>query len=354
MKRSCVKSSADSGPLPMPRAPLMIERGGQKKSPAERRNALARARRVGISLAMPSPPPAPPQIFDRARLAARRQRLAPNFADYGFLRQRVIADLESRLDDTPRKFARGLELGAAGGELSARLLASGKAAGMVAADTAPAFLEAARVRGLDAVLADEEDLALPPESFDLVVAPLTLHWVNDLPGTLARIRRILKPDGLFIGALLGAGTLAELRSVLTDAEVEITGGLAPRLSPLPGLRDMAGLLQRAGLALPVADRDTVTVRYSDPMRLLADLKGMGERAAFTRGTAQPLPRRVLARALELYRERFAAADGRVPATFEIVHVLGWAPAPGQPQPLKPGSAKVSLADAVRRAQKDGA
>jgi len=336
----------------MPRGPLTIERGGQKKSPAERRNALARAPRVGISLAMPSPPPAPPHIFDRARLAARRQRLAPNFADYGFLRQRVIADLESRLDDTPRKFARGLELGAAGGELSARLLASGKAGEMVAADTAPAFLDAACARGLESVLADEEDLDFPPESFDLIAAPLSLHWVNDLPGALARIRRILKPDGLFVGALFGAGTLTELRSVLTDAETELTGGLAPRLSPLPGLRDMAGLLQRAGLALPVADRDTVTVRYADPLRLLSDLKGMGERAAFTRGHGRPLPRRVLARALELYRERYAAADGRVPATFEIVHVLGWAPAPGQPQPLKPGSAKVSLADAVRRAQKD--
>ncbi len=332
--------------------PCPFQCGGQKKLPAKRRNALARARRVGISPVMPSPPPAPPQIFDRARLASRRSRLAANFADYGFLRQRVIADLESRLDDTPRRFARGLELGAAGGELSARLLASGKAGEMVTADTAPAFLDAARRRGLDSVFADEEDLTFPPESFDLVAAPFTLHWVNDLPGALARIRRILKPDGLFIGALLGAGTLAELRSVLTDAESELTGGLAPRLSPLPGLRDMAGLLQRAGFALPVADRDTVTVRYADPLRLMSDLKGMGERAAFTRGTARPLPRRVLARALELYRERYAGAGGRVPATFEIVHVLGWAPAPGQPQPLKPGSAKVSLADAVRRVQKD--
>ena len=176
--------------------------------------------------------------------------------------------------------------------------------------------------------------------------------LNDLPGALAQIMRTLQPDGLFVGALLGAGTLAELRRVLTEAEAEIMGGLAPRLSPLPGLRDMASLLQRAGFALPVADRDTVTVRYADPLRLLVDLKGMGERAAFTRGNGRPLPRRVLARAMALYRERFAGPDGRVPATFEIVHVLGWAPAPGQPQPLKPGSARASLADAVRRAQKD--
>ncbi|MDP3458575.1 MAG: methyltransferase domain-containing protein [Hyphomonas sp.] len=301
---------------------------------------------------MPVTPPAPPQIFDRARLAARRNRIAKSFADYSFLRQRVLADLESRLDDTPRKFERGLELGAAGGDLSVRLIASGKAQAMVAADTAPAFLAAAQARGLDAAFADEEALPFPPASFDLIVAPLTLHWVNDLPGALAQIKRTLKPDGLFLGALFGAGTLAELRSVLTEAESEIMGGLAPRLSPLPGLRDMAGLLQRAGFALPVADRDTVTVRYAGPERLLADLKGMGERAAFSRGTGQPLPRRVLARAAALYRERHAEADGRVPATFEIVHVLGWAPGPDQPRPLKPGSAKVSLADAVRRVQKD--
>lgn len=274
--------------------------------------------------------------------------MAESFADYAFLRQRVIADLESRLDDTPRTFRRGLELGAAGGELSARLLARGKVQSMVAADTSAAFTAKAAARGLEAVIADDETLTFPPASFELVAAPLTLHWVNDLPGTLAQIRRALSPDGLFIGALFGAGTLAELRSVLTEAESELTGGLAPRLSPLPGLRDMAGLLQRAGFALPVADRDTVTVRYGDPLRLLADLKGMGERAAFVRGTAQPLPRRVLSRAMQLYRERHAGADGRVPATFEIVHVLGWAPGPGQPQPLKPGTARVSLAEAVRR------
>jgi len=301
---------------------------------------------------MPATPPAPPQIFDRARLAARRSRTAQGFADYDFLRQRVIGDLESRLDDTPRKFERGLELGAAGGELSARLIASGKAGAMLTADAAPAFVDAARARGLDAVLIDEEALAFPPASFDLIAAPLTLHWVNDLPGVLAQIRCTLKPDGLFIGALLGAGTLAELRSVLTEAETEIMQGLAPRLSPLPGLRDMASLLQRAGFALPVADRDTVTVRYNDPLKLLADLKGMGERAAFARGTAQPLPRRVLTRAMALYRERYSEADGRIPATFEIVHVLGWAPAPGQPQPRRPGSATASLADAVKRASKD--
>jgi len=182
-----------------------------------------------------------------------------------------------------------------------------------------------------------------------VLAPLTLHWVNDLPGTLIQIRRILKPDGLFLGALFGTGTLAELRTVLTEAETELTGGLAPRFSPLPGLRDMADLMQRAGFALPVADRDMLDVTYSHPGVLLSDLKGMGERASFVAGTSRALSAPVLARATELYAQRFAALRGRVRASFEIVHVSGWAPGPGQPQPLKPGSARVSLANAVKRA-----
>ncbi|MFN7057124.1 methyltransferase domain-containing protein, partial [Hyphomonas sp.] len=262
-------------------------------------------------------------------------------------RARVSSDLESRLADTPRIFAAGLELGAAGGELAAAVLASGKAQTMTAADTAPAFVDMASQRGLASVLADEEALPFAPESFDLVLSPLSLHWVNDLPGALIQIRRTLKPDGLFLGALFGAGTLMELRDVLTEAETELTGGLSPRLSPLPGLRDAAALLQRAGFALPVADRDTVTVRYRAPEDLLRDLKGMGERAAFMPGHARPLPRRVLARAMALYAERYSDPDGRVRATFEIIHLSGWAPAPGQPQPLKPGSARINLADAVR-------
>ncbi|MFN7056394.1 methyltransferase domain-containing protein [Hyphomonas sp.] len=295
---------------------------------------------------MVSPPP-PPQIFDRARIARRRERMAPRFADYAFLRARVSSDLESRLSDTPRLFEHGLELGAAGGALSAGLIAVGKVAAMTAADTASAFTERAASKGLIAIIADEEALPFAPESFDLVLSPLTLHWVNDLPGALIQVRRVLKPDGLFLAALFGAGTLAELREVLAEAETELTGGLSPRLSPLPGLRDMAGLLQRAGFALPVADRDPVTVRYARPEDLLADLKGMGERAAFANGAGRPLPRRVLSRAMELYRERFSDPDGRVRASFEIVHLSGWAPAPGQPQPLKPGSATASLAGAVR-------
>lgn len=299
------------------------------------------------------PPASPPQIFDRDKLIARRQAFARRFEEYDFLRARVSSDLETRVADTPRIFEAMLELGGAGGGLSEALLGQDRARSAMVADTSAVFLEAARARGLDAVFADPEALPFETERFDLIVSPLILHWVNDLPGALVQIHRALRPDGLFLGALFGAGTLAELREALGEAETELTGGLSPRLSPLPGLRDMAGLLQRAGFALPVADRDTVTVRYRQPEGLFADLKGMGERAAFAPGITRPLPRRVLARAMELYRERFSDPDGRVRATFEIVHLSGWAPAPGQPQPLKPGSAKASMADAVKRAGESG-
>lgn len=299
------------------------------------------------------PPAPPPQIFDRDKLIARRQAFARRFAEYDFLRARVSSDLETRVADTPRIFEAMLELGGAVGGLSQALIGQDRARSAIVADTSDVFLEAARARGLEVVFADPEALPFETERFDLIVSPLVLHWVNDLPGALVQIRRALRPDGLFLGALFGAGTLAELREVLGEAETELTGGLSPRVSPLPGLRDMAGLLQRAGFALPVADRDTVTVRYRQPEALFADLKGMGERAAFARGIARPLPRRVLARAMELYKERFSDPDGRVRTTFEIVHLSGWAPAPGQPQPLKPGSAKASMADAVKRAGDTG-
>ncbi len=293
------------------------------------------------------PPPAPPRLFDRARLQARRDRVAAGFADYAFLHQRVSSDIESRLDDTTRQFASGLELGAAGGALSARLTTRGRAIAMLAADLSGAFCAAAAAKGLPVEQVDEETLPFPPAKFDLVVAPLGLHWINDLPGALVQVSRVLQPDGLFLGALFGAGTLAELRSCLTDAEIELTGGLSPRLSPLPSLQDMAGLMQRAGFALPVADRDRVTVRYGDLAALLRDLKGMGERSCFAPGLTRPLPRRVLARTASLYAERFSGTDGRISASFEILHVSGWAPGPGQPQPLKPGSATASLEAAVR-------
>jgi NADH dehydrogenase [ubiquinone] 1 alpha subcomplex assembly factor 5 len=335
-QRSSPGDMADQRPL----------RPDQLRKPSQKSLGLPACRRHIAP--MQEPPKAPPHLFNRDKLRQRRERLAPGFSEYDFLRNRIIKELESRLDDTPRRFRSGLELSAAGGALSERLQATGKCAAMLAADPAPAFVAAAEARGLKAAQADEEALPFAREHFDLVLSPFSLHWVNDLPGALIRIRETLEPDGLFLGALAGAGSLAELRAALTEAETEITGGLAPRLSPLPGLRDSAALLQRAGFALPVADRDIVEIRYASLEKLFDDLRGMGERAAFAPGLGRPLRRDVLARAKEIYMQRYTGEDGRLTARFEILHLSGWAPAPGQPKPRRPGSAQASMAEAVRR------
>lgn len=289
-----------------------------------------------------------PQIFDRQKLAHNRSKAAISFSEYAFLKDRVSSDLIERLHDTSHIFSNGLELGAHDGRLSAALVNDPKVANMLVTDVSPDMTALAAARGLNAQIADEEHLPFDNAQFDLVLSGLSLHWVNDLPGALIQINNVLKPDGLFLGALFGAGTLSELRDCLITAETDLRGGVSPRLSPLPGLSDMAGLMQRAGFALPVVDRDTVTVRYSSPLKLIQDLKGMGEQAAFRRGMSQPLSRRVLMRAMELYAENFADPDGRVRATFEIVYLSGWAPAPHQPQPKRPGSATVSLSAAINR------
>ncbi len=289
-----------------------------------------------------------PQIFDRQKLARNRNKASGTFNEYAFLKDRVSRDLIERLHDTSHMFTSGVELGAQDGRLSAALIDDPKVQQMLVTDISPRMIELAAARGLKTQLADEEQLPFEKAQFDLALSGLSLHWVNDLPGALIQIKNALKPDGLFLGALFGAGSLSELRDCLITAETELRGGVSPRISPLPGLSDMAGLMQRAGFALPVVDRDTVTVRYGSPLKLLHDLKGMGEQAAFQRGMAQPLSRGVLMRAMELYTENYADADGRVRATFEIVYMSGWAPAPHQPQPKRPGSATVSLSDAINK------
>ncbi len=188
-------------------------------------------------------------------------------------------------------------------------------------------------------------LTLADASQDLIVSLMSLHWANDLPGALSQIRRALKPDGLFVGTLLGAGTLKELRAVLTEAELEERGGAQARVSPFADGFDGAALLQRAGFALPVSDVDRLTVRYPDLFALVRDLRAMGETNVLA-GHGRPLTRGIFARAAQLYSERFGEADGRIPATFEIVHLAGWAPHESQQKPLPRGSAKMRLADAL--------
>jgi SAM-dependent methyltransferase len=199
--------------------------------------------------------------------------------------------------------------------------------------------------GPDAV-ADEERLPLAPESIDLAVSVLALHFANDLPGALAQVRRALRPDGLFLAAVLGGETLTELRQSLAEAEVEITGGAAPRVAPFAELRTLGGLLQRTGFALPVIDQDRVIVRYANALELMRDLRGMGATSVLHERSRRPVRRSVLFRAAEIYRQRFADPDGRICTTFDVVSLSGWAPHESQQQPLKPGSARTRLADAL--------
>jgi len=292
-------------------------------------------------------PDAPPLLFDRALHRRRLDRASSAIAGADFLRARAAADLVERLETIMRSFPLAVDLGAREGALARALRASpaGVRVGLlVEADLSEAMLDG---RGGPRLVADEERLPFAPQSLDLVTSVLALHWTNDLPGALSQIRRALKPDGLFLGAILGGSTLTELRWALTQAEVEVTGGAGPRVSPFAGAYDGASLLQRAGFALPVTDTDVATVRYEHPMRLLVDLRAMGETNVLAERSRRPLSRAVLARACELYTERFSDPDGRVRATFEIITLTGWAPHASQQQPLKPGSAKARLADALK-------
>ena len=269
----------------------------------------------------------------------RKRRARASFRDAAFLHTRVAADLADRLEVVPRPFPRVLALGGGGlfsDEVRARPELSARIGSILETD-------------LDFI--DPEHLPFAPGSFDLIVSPLALHWINDLPGVLIQLRLALKPDGLLLASLFGGETLHELRLSLIEADSELTGGAGPRVSPFADLQDIAGLLQRAGFALPAADRDVVTVRYGEPMKLLADLRAMGETSALRERSPRGLSRRILARAFEIYRERYSDEDNRVRATFEILTATGWSPHESQPKPLKPGSAKLRLADALNTEEK---
>jgi SAM-dependent methyltransferase len=289
----------------------------------------------------PEVPMPAPIIFDRALLRQRRQRVAAGMPAHAFLLDRVGDDLSDRLAVIKRRFPAMLDLGTPQAGLAQRL---GQQPGLmtVAASEAPPGSNVA----IRFVAADEEALPYPDGAFDLVVSGLSLQFVNDLPGTLTQIRRILKPDGLLLAAMLGGATLTELRQSFVAAEAELEGGASPRVAPFADVRDLGSLLQRAGFALPVVDADIVTVAYASPLHLMHELRAMGAGNILTERRRQPLRRATLMRACEIYQQRFARADGRVLATFEILTLTGWCPDPSQQQPLKPGSAKARLADAL--------
>jgi SAM-dependent methyltransferase len=282
-----------------------------------------------------------PQIFDRALLRQRRQRVAATMEDHGFLLDRVADDLRDRLAVVRRQFPAMLDLGTPHAGLAQRLGALPGTTLVVASEPTPAPHP-----HIQTVAADEEALPFKEASFDLVVSGLSLQFVNDLPGTLAQVRRALKPDGLLLGAMMGGATLTELRQSFVAAEAELDGGASPRVAPFADVRDLGGLLQRAGFALPVVDADIVTVAYATPLHLMRELRAMGAGNVLVERARRPLKRATLMRACELYQQRFSRPDGRVLATFEILTLTGWAPDPSQQQPLKPGSAKVRLADAL--------
>jgi NADH dehydrogenase [ubiquinone] 1 alpha subcomplex assembly factor 5 len=279
----------------------------------------------------------PIRIFDRRLVRLRRERAAATVGRVAPVLEAAAERLLDRLDDTTRRFSRALDLGGRG-VVAPRLRARG--IGVVVSMDLSARMAA--LSGPPAVAGDEEWLPFAPECFDLVVANLSLHWVNDLPGALVQVRRCLRPDGLFLASLPGLGTLGPLRESLAAAEAELRGGVSPRVSPFPELQDMAGLLQRAGFALPVADAEELPVAYRTPAALLADLRDAGESNAVLARDARVPPRALLPMALA----RLATEAQVIRPVLRLLTVTGWAPHESQSKPARPGSATVRLADAL--------
>jgi len=293
----------------------------------------------------------PPLIVDKPLLRQRLARaLAGNAqgpdASAAFLLDTVTDDLIERLGAVERHFETAVAMMGVTGRLASKLAASGKAGAVYRIERVPKAFSGAGDQVITGLVGDEEALPIAPESVDLIVSPLALTWTNDLPGALVQLRRALKPDGLLLAALAGGNTLSELRFAMTQAEVELTGGASPRVMPFADVREIGALLQRTGFALPVADRDVLTVRYATPQALFGDLKAMAASNVMTGRDRRPMPRRLLMRAAEIYAQTFADSDGRIRATFEIISVSGWAPHASQQKPARRGSARVSLADAL--------
>lgn len=259
------------------------------------------------------------QLTDRAALLRNRARAAA--APAMFLQQHAAADVEERLADINRRFI----------------------SPAVVTGWPRLWLE---IRPDAQIVEDSEILDLGPAQHDLVIHGLSLHWASDPVGQLVQCRRALAPDGLLVATAFGGRTLHELRSCLAEAEARLTGGLSPRVAPMGEIRDMGGLLQRAGLALPVADSIALTVSYATAFDLMRDLRAMGEANALTARLRRPTGRSVFAEAAQLYQDTFGTEDGRITATFEIVTLTGWAPSESQQRPLRPGSASTRLADAL--------
>ena len=283
----------------------------------------------------------PPEIFDRAVLRERRQRSIKAFETVDYLLKHANEDIIDRLSVIMREFPIALNLGSHLGDLTHRLSALKSITEVYSLDSVLGMVE--RTPG-SRVLGDEELLPFAPESLDLVVSSLSLHFVNDLPGTLMQIRQCLKADGAFIAALLGGESLNELRHVFLMAEEELYGGASPRVAPFADVRDMGHLLQRAGFALPVTDRDVLKVRFNSAIHLMKELQAMGASNVLTNRSRLHNTKALFKRVNELYAEHYSDDDGRVYASFELIYLMGWAPHPDQQKPLRPGSGAVNLKD----------
>jgi SAM-dependent methyltransferase len=282
---------------------------------------------------MASNPNATLILFDRALLRVRLRRAEKQGAAT-FLLDRVAEDMAERLHAVLREFTHAADIGTSGDQVRNVL------AGRVG--------ELARI---DLPDSESGPLSLASASIDLAVSALALQFVNDLPGVLAQIRRALKPDGLLLAAMIGGETLTELRQALAAAEAELEGGISPRVAPFADLRDVGALLQRAGFALPVTDVDRIVARYDNAFALMRDLRRMGATNVLVERRRVPTRRATMLRMAQIYAERFADPDGRIRATFDLVWLSGWAPHESQQQPLQPGSAKASLAEAVKGRRK---
>lgn len=281
-------------------------------------------------------------IFDIPLLLERKRRaLRRPVAGADFLMQRAADDFVERLGAVERKFASAATLFCQTPAAAEAVNASGKAGEITRVEADRLFLGDG-----PGIVATPETVPFEEGSLDLAVSLLSLQAMNDIPGLLAQVRRALRPDGLFLAAFAGAGTLAELRESFLAAETELYGGASPRVFPFPDVRDAGGLLQRAGFALPVADVETLAVRYDSLFSLMADLRAMGETSSMLDRPRRPATRALFARAAEIYADRFSDPDGRIRASFSLVWMSGWAPDPSQQKPLRPGSAKMSLAKAL--------
>jgi SAM-dependent methyltransferase len=271
-----------------------------------------------------------PVLFDRALLRARQSR-ALECGPATFLLDRVAEDMAERLSAVLREFKNAADVGTPNDQVRNAL-----------------HERIGQLARIDLPDRESEPLPLQPDSLDLVVSGLAFQFVNDLPGVLAQIRRVLKPDGLLLAAMVGGETLSELRQSFAAAEAECEGGVSPRVAPFADLRDVGALLQRAGFALPVTDVDRVVVRYTDAFALMQDLRRMGATNILRERRRTPTRRATMLRMAQIYGERFADPDGRIRATFDLIWLSGWAPHQSQQQPLRPGSAKASLAEAVKK------